>query len=167
MKISLNWLGLFVDLSSATEKYSDREIAHEYSIHTAEIEGFEKSSAIDKVVIAKVLTAERHPESTKLFICKVQVGKGTEETILTGAPNVYPGIFTAVALVGCQLAPDFIIGERKMMGMVSRGMMCGTDEIGLSVSKPEGIIDLSEDFSLEFLETKIGSSVFDLEPEIL
>ena len=167
MKISLNWLGLFVDLSSVSKINSAREIAHTYSIHTAEIEGFEATKKIDKVVIGKVLTAERHPDSTKLWICRVNVGNSVEEIILTGAPNVYPGMFTAVALVGCQIASDFVIGERKMAGMISRGMMCGADEIGLSNTNSGGIIDLNVDFSVDFLETQIGNSVFDLEIEVL
>jgi hypothetical protein len=41
MKISLNWLGLFVDLTTVHSQYDSRKIAHEYSIHTAEIEGVE------------------------------------------------------------------------------------------------------------------------------
>lgn len=83
MKISLNWLGLFVDLVAVRSQYDSREVAHEYSIHTAEIEGVETTRSFDKILVGKVLTAERHPESTKLWICQVDVGSGVHEQILT------------------------------------------------------------------------------------
>lgn len=83
MKISLNWLGLFVDLKTVHSQHESRKIAHEYSIRTAEVEGVESFSSIDKVLVGKVLTAERHPESMKLSICKVDIGDGVHEQILT------------------------------------------------------------------------------------
>lgn len=86
---------------------------------------------------------------------------------MTGAPNVYPGMYTAVALVGCKISPDFVIGERKMAGMMSRGMMCGEDEIGLSHTSSGGIIDLGADYSVEYLESKVGESIFDLDVQVL
>lgn len=45
-------------------------------------------------------------------------------------------------MVGAQLAPDFTIGERKMAGMISRGMICGADEIGLATESDGGIMIL-------------------------
>lgn len=89
------------------------------------------------------------------------------EQILTGAPNVYVGMYTPVALVGCQLAPDFIIGERKMAGMISRGMMCGADEIGLASTSSGGIMDLNASFETKYLESNKGTSIFDLMVPIL
>lgn len=167
MKISLNWLGLFVDLSSVHTKHSTRDIAHEYSIHTAEIEGFQANHRFEGVVIGKVLTAVRHPESTKLWICQVAIGGGVHEQILTGAPNVYEGMYTPVATVGCQLSQDFTIGERKMAGMISRGMMCGADEIGLSNTSSGGIMDLNLSYETTYLESKIGTSIFDIKVPVL
>ncbi len=167
MKISLNWLGLFVDLTTVHSQYDSRKIAHEYSIHTAEIEGVETFWPIDQVLVGKVLTAERHPESTKLSICQVDIGGGVCEQILTWAPNVYAGMFTPVAVVGCQIAPDFVIWERKMAGMISRGMMCGADEIGLSQTSSWGIMDLNPDFDLTYLQSQVGKSFFDLTVPVL
>lgn len=50
--------------------------------------------------------------------------------------------YVPVAMVGAQLAPDFTIGERKMAGMISRGMICGADEIGLATESDGGIMIL-------------------------
>lgn len=52
--------------------------------------------------------------------------------ILTAAPNGGSVTYVAVATVGTQLAPDFVISDRKMAGMLSSGMMCGADELGLT-----------------------------------
>ncbi len=74
MKLSLNWIGLFTDVASPLSRMTARELAHVYSIHTAEIEAVEIHAPIDGVVIGKVLSAVRHPDSTKLWICEVDVG---------------------------------------------------------------------------------------------
>jgi tRNA-binding EMAP/Myf-like protein len=70
MRIPLSWISLYTPLDTLTKKYSTKELAHEYSIHTAEIDGIEEY-ALDKVVVAKVISCEKHPESKKLSIVKV------------------------------------------------------------------------------------------------
>ena len=161
MQIPLNWISCFTNISTLRTNKNIRDIAHEYSIHTAEIESITPCPSIDQVVVGKVLTAVRHPESTKLWICTVQIDQtGSTETILTGAPNVYAGMYTPTALVGCQIAPDFVIGERKMAGMISRGMMCGADEIGVTRTTAAGIMDLLMDYSESELEAHIGKSFY-------
>ncbi len=70
MKTPLNWISLYTDISSITAKTSTKDLAHEYSIHTAEIDGIE-DHRIDKVVVGKVLSCEKHPDSTKLSIIRV------------------------------------------------------------------------------------------------
>ena len=123
MKTPLNWISLYTDLSQLITRSSTKSIAHEYSIHTAEIDGIEEHR-IDMVVVGKVLSCEKHPDSTKLSIVRVGLGEHGEETILTGAPNIIEATYVPVAMVGTQLSPDFTIGERKMAGMISRGMIC-------------------------------------------
>lgn len=76
-------------------------------------------------------------------------------------------MFTPVAVVGCQLAPDFVIGERKMAGMISRGMMCGADEIGLSQTSSGGIMDLNPEYDTGYLESVVGKPFFELTTPIL
>lgn len=82
MHIPLSWISLYTDLSELIAKKSIKHIAHEYSIHTAEIDGIEEHF-IDKVVVGKVISCEKHPESKKLSIVKVSLGEYGEETILT------------------------------------------------------------------------------------
>lgn len=68
-----------------------------------------------------------------------------------------------VATVGAILSEDFIIGERKMAGMTSRGMICAEDEIGLVCERAAGIMILEDFWDEDHLESKIGDSVFSLE----
>ena len=72
MKIPLSWISLYTNLSDLIAKKNIKDIAHEYSIHTAEIDGIEEHF-IDKVVVGKVLSCEKHPESKKLSIVKVHL----------------------------------------------------------------------------------------------
>lgn len=160
MKTPLNWITLYTNIEKTLKNTSIKDLAHEYSIHTAEIDGIEEYR-IDKVVIGKVLSCTKHPDSTKLSICEVDVG--TEKTvILTGAPNIVDATYVPVAVVGAQLAHDFTIGERKMAGMISRGMICGADEIGLARESDGGIMILESMWDATLLESMIGKSVFDL-----
>lgn len=161
MKTPLNWISLYTDLSPLTAKTSTKEIAHEYSIHTAEIDGIDEHR-IDKVVVGKVLSCEKHPESTKLSIVRVSLGEHGEEIILTGAPNIVDATYVPVAMVGAELAPDFTISERRMAGMVSRGMICGADDIGLALESDGGIMILENMWDTALLESVVGKPLWDL-----
>lgn len=98
MKIPLSWISLYSPLTSLLAKYPIRDLAHEYSIHTAEIDGIDEHF-LDKVVVGKVLSCEKHPESKKLSIVRVDLGEHGEEMILTGAPNISEAIYVPVAIV--------------------------------------------------------------------
>ncbi len=161
MKTPLNWISLYTDLSPLIAKSSTKDLAHEYSTHTAEIDGIEEHR-IDKVVVGKVLSCEKHPDSTKLSIVRVGLGEHGEETILTGAPNIGDATYVPVAMVGARLSEDFVIGERKMAGMISRGMICGADEIGLSLEPSTGIMILEDMWDALLLESMVGKSLWDL-----
>ena len=161
MKIPLSWISLYTPLSPLTQKYAIKELAHEYSIHTAEIDGIEEHF-LDKVVVGKVISCEKHPESKKLSIVRVTLGELGEETILTGAANIIDAKYVAVAVVGAVLPGDFVIGERMMAGMMSRGMICSDDELGLATERAEGIMILEEHWNPDVLEAMLGQSFFDL-----
>ena len=161
MKTPLNWISLYTPLASLINKQSSIELAHEYSIHTAEIDGID-SHFLDKVVIGKVVTREKHPDSKKLSIVEVQIWKDAKTTILTGAPNISEATYVPVALVGAVLGGDFTIGDRMMAGMMSSGMICGADEIGLASESDGGIMILENMWDSQLLESRIGESLFDL-----
>lgn len=70
MKTPLNWISLYTDITGLTQENNIKDLAHIYSTHTAEIDGIEEHR-IDKVVVGKVLSCEKHPDSTKLSIVRV------------------------------------------------------------------------------------------------
>lgn len=162
MKTPLSWINIYTDISDLQKNNSTTQLAHEYSIHTAEIDDIIEHN-LEKIVIGKVISCEKHPDSTKLSICRVFLGDDLgEEIILTGAPNIVDATYVPVAIVGAKLSEDFVIGERKMAGMISRGMICAEDEIGLTTEFTGGIMILEDFFDKNFLESKIGSDFFDL-----
>ncbi len=134
MKVSLNWIREFLDLDKSPE-----EIADILTSLGLEVEGWDavKPSPVDldKVVTGRVLECARIPDTDHLSATKVDVGDGTVRSIVCGAPNVAAGQHVLVALPGTKvLSKDgqlFEIGERKVRGVPSQGMICAEDELGI------------------------------------
>ena len=91
-----------------------------------------------QVVVAQVLSVERHPNADRLNVCTVDAGTGSVLNIVCGAPNVRAGIKVPCALVGAELpATDeggapFQIKLGKLRGVESQGMLCSARELKLS-----------------------------------
>lgn len=102
MKTPLSWISLYTPLTNIIQKHSITELAHLYSIHTAEVDDIIPHN-IDRVVVGKVLSCEKHPDSKKLSIVRVGLGEHGEETILTGAANIVDAKYVPVAMVGAVL----------------------------------------------------------------
>ena len=134
MKVSLNWLREFLDIHK-----SPPEIADILTSLGLEVEGWEEVKPspvdLDKVLTGKVLTCERIPETDHLSATTVDVGDGVVRSVVCGAPNVAVGqkVFLAVpgAAVYSKDGSLFTIGERKVKGVPSQGMICAEDELGL------------------------------------
>ena len=151
MKISINWIKDYVDLSGIETD----EIVKRFNLSTAEIEAVEvKGKDIQDVVFGKVLSVENHPESNHLHILKVDVGTETLQ-IVCGAPNVREGMVTAVCKVGGSVVAGKIKAA-KLAGVESQGMCCAETELGLG-SDDEGIMDIQE-------EVTIGANIKDVWP---
>ncbi|MFN3197758.1 MAG: phenylalanine--tRNA ligase subunit beta [Bradymonadia bacterium] len=134
MKISLNWLRRYVDVD-----WSAEQIAERLTLSGTEVDGIDPLKAtFDGVIVAKVLETRAHPNSDKLKIAHVDAGSETLD-IVCGAPNCRAGLTVAFAQVGSRL-PDpktgtpktFEIAARPVRDVLSPGMLCGEDEIGLS-----------------------------------
>lgn len=125
------------------------EVAQDLIMHTAEVEGIEyEGENLSDVFIGEVVSCEPHPDSEKLNCTKVKV-QGKELSIVCGAPNVKAGIRVPVAVVGAQLAPDFVIQKTKIRGETSEGMICSEDELGLVKERQAGILILPDDAPLD------------------
>ena len=91
-----------------------------------------------QVVVAEVLSVERHPNADKLSVCRVDVGAAVPLSIVCGAPNARVGIKVPCALVGAELPPGgdddkpFQIKLGMLRGVESQGMLCSARELKLS-----------------------------------
>jgi len=127
MKVSLNWLNKFVEISDLDPK----EIAEKLTMCGLEVDAVEELKALDNVVVAKVVECGKHPDADKLSLTKVFDGEETWQ-VVCGAPNVAAGQTVVFAKVGAVLPGNFKIKKAKIRGMESFGMICAEDEIGLS-----------------------------------
>ena len=128
MKISLNWLRNYIDIS-----LSVNDLVKGLTDLGIEVESVEdQQKKLDKFVIGKVLERSKHPNADKLSVCKVDAGTGEILNIVCGAPNVDAGQTVCVALVGAIVpAGGFEIKKAKLRGEVSEGMICSAKELEL------------------------------------
>ncbi|MBI2311120.1 MAG: phenylalanine--tRNA ligase subunit beta [Betaproteobacteria bacterium] len=139
MKFSENWLRTFVDPPLTSE-----ELAHELTMAGLEVEAVEAAAPpFDGVVVAEVLSVEKHPGADRLSVCKVNVGETGPLTIVCGASNVVPGAKVPCARVGAQL-PGLAIKAAKVRGVESYGMLCSAKELGAS-DEASGLLLLPAD----------------------
>ncbi|MBP6810118.1 MAG: phenylalanine--tRNA ligase subunit beta [Saprospiraceae bacterium] len=150
MKVSLNWLREFLDIHKTPS-----EIAEILTSLGLEVEGWDtvKPSPVDldKVLTGKVLTCERIPDTDHLSATTVDVGDGVVRSVVCGAPNVAAGQIVFLAVPGANVFSKdgelFTIGERKVKGVPSQGMICAEDELGIGHDHA-GIIVLPSDTPL-------------------
>jgi phenylalanyl-tRNA synthetase beta chain len=157
MKVTLNWLKQYVDFNWSAEELTER-----LTMLGLEVEGVQKiSAAFDGIVVAQVVTREKHPNADKLSVCRVQDGHG-ERQIVCGAQNFKAGDKVPLILPGASLPLKpgetqlFTIKVGKIRGVESHGMMCSHEELGIN---PETIGHKSEDGLLILRENaKVGQS---------
>ncbi|TSA52834.1 MAG: phenylalanine--tRNA ligase subunit beta [Nitrosomonadaceae bacterium] len=142
MKFSENWLRTLVN-----PPLSSDELAHVLTMAGLEVEAIESAApAFDKVVVAEVLSVQKHPDADRLNVCQVNAGAavgGEALQIVCGAANVRAGVKVPCALVGAQL-PGAAIKQVKVRGVESSGMLCSARELGLS-DTAEGLLLLPGD----------------------
>jgi phenylalanyl-tRNA synthetase beta chain len=142
MKFSENWLRTFVDLPLSTD-----ELAHALTMAGLEVESIEPVvPAFTGVVVAEVLSVEKHPGRERLHVCQVNAGSipgGGQLQIVCGAPNVQAGMRVPCALSGAEL-PAAAIKPTSIRGIESHGMLCSAAELGLD-DPAKGLLALPED----------------------
>jgi len=148
MKFSEHWLRELVDPALSTA-----ELADLLTFGGIEVEAIEPAAPpFDRVVVAEVLSVEKHPQADRLNVCQVNAGTAPL-TIVCGAPNVRAGMRVPAALVGAKL-PGTEIKLAKVRGVESQGMLCSAKELGLS-DEASGLLELAPDAT-------IGQAVRDL-----
>ena len=135
MNVPENWLRSFVDTKLSAEK-----LAQLLTMSGLEVESCEPVAApLEKVVVAKVLSIEKHPHADKLTICRVDAG-AQKLQVVCGAPNVRAGMLAPLALAGARLK-DLEIRKSSLRGVESEGMLCSERELGLSEDH-SGLLEL-------------------------
>ena len=149
MKVLYSWLKDYVDIDIEPKELETKLFSAGF-----EVEGMEYlGENLDKVVVGQI-TAMEHYEGTHLQICHVDCGEhGHDHLILTGADNVFVGAKVPAALVGAKLPCGLDIQPRKMVDMMSYGMLCSGEEMCLDANwypgaDVNGIMILSEDAPL-------------------
>ncbi len=140
MQFSEAWLRSLVNPDLNTQR-----LGHLLTMAGLEVEALEPAApAFSQVVVAEILSAEKHPNADRLQVCQVNVGEAQPLTVVCGAPNARAGLKTACARVGAQLPGDFHIKQAKVRGVESFGMLCSAKELGISTDA-EGIMELGAD----------------------
>ncbi len=140
MKISLNWLKEYIDLSDL----STNEIVDKLTMSGLEVEDVTDENELYKnFIVAEVKSVSKHPNADKLSVCEVFDGKENLQ-VICGAPNVAAGQKVVFAPIGTIIPNgNFQIKKAKIRGVESNGMICAEDELLLS-DDHSGIMVLNE-----------------------
>ncbi|AGH50078.1 phenylalanyl-tRNA ligase subunit beta [Sphingomonas sp. MM-1] len=141
MKFTLSWLKDHLDTQAGLD-----EILVALTQVGLEVEGVEDPAAkLGAFRIARVLTAERHPQADKLQVLSVDTGEGEPLQVVCGAPNARAGLVGVFGAPGTYVPGlDVTLKIAAIRGVESRGMMCSMRELELSDAH-EGIIELPAD----------------------
>lgn len=139
MLISMNWIQDFVDLSGLDIE----ALIQRFTLSTAEVEDiFYKGRDVRGVVAARIEQVEKHPDSKKLHLLRVNTGQGIVDCVC-GAPNAREGMLVAFAKAGgCVQGME--IREATVAGYPSSGMCCSEAELGISADN-SGLLELDAD----------------------
>jgi phenylalanyl-tRNA synthetase beta chain len=157
VKISINWLKDYLETDHTPEEIS--EILTNLGLEVEKISDFESiKGGLKGVVAGKVLECGKHPNADRLKVTSIDIGNNEVFEIVCGAPNIEKGQIVPVATVGSKIYTnegiEIKIKKSKIRGVVSNGMVCAEDEIGLGDSH-EGIMVLEKN-------VKPGTPISDL-----
>jgi len=141
MKFTLSWLKDHLDTDADAET-----VAETLTRIGLEVEGVENhAEALKPFTIARVLTAERHPQADKLQVLTVDAGSGEALQVVCGAPNARAGLVGVFGGPGTYVpGSDFTLKKAAIRGVESNGMMCSARELQLGEDH-DGIIELPAD----------------------
>ncbi len=150
MNVSIKWLKEYVDFDLSPEALAERLLMLGMEIESIKQLG----EGLDRVVVGRINTVDKHPQADKLVLCNVNVGSGIDTQIVCGAPNAREGLVAPVALVGAQLPNGLTIKRAKIRGEESQGMLCSEQELAIS-DEASGLMELPDD-------TQIGAPIVEV-----
>ncbi len=166
MKVLLSWLKEYVDIDVTPKELEEKLFSSGFEVEEMVYLG----ENIEKIYVGQVTSIEKY-EGTHLYICHIDCGEhGHDHLILTGADNVFQGAKVPACLVGAKLPNGLEIAPRKMKDMMSYGMLCSGEELGLNKdwykgADVDGIMILNEDAPVgEDIKTylELDDYVFDI-----
>ena len=163
MKIPYNWLKDYAEINVDAYELADKLTLSGSQAEEVIIQG----DTIKNVVTGKITKIEKHPDADRLNVCQVNIGAEEEIQIVTAATNMKEQDIVPVALHKSILADGTEIKKGKMRGVVSNGMFCSEEELGIAGDKPvHGLMILPEDAPLgmdikEYL--KLNKAIIDFE----
>jgi phenylalanyl-tRNA synthetase beta chain len=140
MRVPYSWLREYCDPG-----LGPAELAERLAMTGTEVErvGTVGPPAPDGFVVGRVLTREKHPDADRLSVCTVDVGEDEPRTIVCGAPNVDAGQTVPVALPGATMPGGQKLGEAKLRGVKSSGMILSAAELEIA-EESAGILVLDD-----------------------
>ena len=163
MRVSLNWLREYVDISLPLDELLNRLAMAGFEGKVLQVIG----GGWDNILIGEITAINPHPNADRLHLLTINLGS-REETVVCGAPNCTVGAKVAFASVGAELT-DPRTGEKvrlkpaKIRGVLSRGMACSEKELGISENH-EGILILPDEAPIGTpLADYLGDVVLNLE----
>jgi phenylalanyl-tRNA synthetase beta chain len=141
MKFTLSWLKDYLDTDEPLDA-----IVHKLTMIGLEVENVEnKAKALAPFTIARVISAEQHPNADRLRVCMVDTGSGDPVQVVCGAPNARAGMKSVFSPPGTFIpGKEITLGIGTIRGVESRGMLCSGFELQLS-DDHDGILDLPAD----------------------
>jgi phenylalanyl-tRNA synthetase beta chain len=141
VKFTLSWLKDHLETDEPLDKLADR-----LTMIGLEVEHIDdKAKALSAFTIARVISAEQHPNADRLRVCMVDTGSGDPVQVVCGAPNARAGMKGVFSAPGTFIpGKNITLGVGTIRGVESRGMLCSAAELELS-NDHDGIIDLPAD----------------------
>jgi phenylalanyl-tRNA synthetase beta chain len=141
VKFTLSWLKDHLDTDEPLEKLADK-----LTMIGLEVEQIDdKAKALAAFTIARVISAEQHPNADRLRVCMVDTGSGAPVQVVCGAPNARTGMKSVFSPPGTFIpGKNITLGVGTIRGVESRGMLCSAAELELS-NDHDGIIELPDD----------------------
>src|SRR3954447_11503883 len=140
MKFSLEWLKQHLDTTASAQEIADKLTAIGLEVEDVA----NPAEALAPFRVAKVLTADKHPQADKLQVLTIDAGDGPVQ-VVCGAPNARAGMLGVFGPPGAYIpGSDMTLGVKPVRGVESRGMMCSSRELELG-DDHSGIIELPDD----------------------
>jgi phenylalanyl-tRNA synthetase beta chain len=161
VKFTLGWLKEHLETDASAEAIADK--LTNIGLEVEELSN--PAEALAAFTVARVLTAEKHPQADKLQVLTVDAGTGETIQVVCGAPNAHTGMLGVFGPPGAYIpGSDMTLKIAAIRGVESRGMMCSARELELGEDH-SGIIELPGDAPVGMAFTQyagLGDPVFDV-----